>query len=478
MLFERIPYLSRIFRGSAILQKLPVSILAVDDEETLLHMLTHVLQQNGYYIDTAPDGRVAITMLETLPYDVVLLDFMMPNIGGMEVLKYIKSHHFDSEVIMITAVQDVKTAVECMRLGAFYYITKPYNIADLIALIERALERKRLLVQNKALRRQVAHRALPSSMAGNNKSLLEMLDLALKAAPTDSAVLIQGASGTGKEVLANFVHTNSSRSESPLLALNCSSHTEAMIESELFGSEKGAIAEETVARQGLLEIVNGGTIFLDEIAEMPLTVQPKLLRFLQSGEFRRVGSNKNLKSDVRVISATNRDLRQEVAEGRFREDLLLRLGVISLQIPALKDRREDIPVLVEQFLRDHAGMKEPKRLDEHALGLLMKYDWPGNVRELENVIERAAILSEQDIISAEDLALRPPGDKGKSMSTRTRTKGKQIGSSMTLAELQKAHMKSVLESVEWDKRRAARILGISLKDLASKMKTHKLTGQR
>ena len=464
--------------GRAILQKLPVSILAVDDEETLLHTLTHVLEQNGYYIDTAPDGRVAITMLETLPYDVVLLDLMMPEIGGMEVLKYIKKHHFDTEVIMITAVQEVKTAVECMRLGAYYYITKPYNVTDLLALIERALERKRLVVQNKALRRQVAHRALPSSMAGSNKSMLEMLDLALRAAPTDSSVLIQGASGTGKEVLANLVHTNSARSELPLLALNCSSHTEETLESELFGNEKGVIDEETVARQGLLEIVHGGTIFLDEIADMPLTVQPKLVRFLQTGEFRRVGGNKNLKSDVRVISATNKDLRQEVAEGRFREDLLLRLGVISLQIPALKDRREDIPVLAEQFLRDHAGMKQPKRLDEQALKRLKKYDWPGNVRELENVIERAAILSEHEVITIEDLALQRRGDKGKSPSTMSKMKGKHIGSAMTLDALQKAHMKSILDSVDWDKRRAARILGITVKNLVAKMKGYKLTERK
>lgn len=460
------------------MQKLPVSILAVDDEETLLHMLTHVLQQRGYYIDTAPDGRVAITMLETLPYDVVLLDLMMPDIGGMEVLKYIKKQQFDTEVIMVTAVQDVKTAVECMRLGAYYYITKPYNTTDLVALVDRALERKRLVVQNKALRRQVAHRAMPTSMAGNNKSLREMLDLALKASPTDSAVLIQGASGTGKEVLANYVHTNSGRSELPLLALNCSSHTEAMLEADLFGNEKGANDEEAVARQGLLEIVNGGTIFLDEIAEMPLTVQPELLRFLQTGEFHRVGSNKTLKSDVRVISATNKDLPQEAVEGRFREDLLLRLGVITLQIPALKDRREDIPVLAEQFLRDHAGKKQPKQLDESALEMLKKYDWPGNVRELENVIERAAILSEHEVISATDLALQRRTGKAIPSARRSRAKGMLVGSAMKLDALQKAHVKSVLVSVDWDKRRAARILGISVRNLVAKMKGYKLSGRK
>ena len=457
------------------MEKPATSILAVDDEETLLHLLTHVLKRQGYYVDTAPDGRTAITMLQTLPFDLVFLDIMMPDVSGIEVLKFIKGQHLDTEVIMLTAVHDVKTAVECMSLGAYYYITKPYTATDLPALVERALERKRLLIQNKALRHQIAYRALPSSMVGKDKALLAMLDLALRAAPTESTVLIQGASGTGKEVVANFIHANSLRKDQPSLALNCSSMPATQLESELFGHEKEAFADAKNAKQGLLEIADGGTLFLDEIGEMPLSVQPKLLWFVQTGEFHRTGSSKNLKSDVRIISATNRDLRREVTSGKFREDLLLRLNVITLQLPALRERKDDIPLLAEQFLKDYAGMKQPKHLDVKALELLMSYDWPGNTRELENVIRRAAVLSEDDVICVDHLALPSRSRRSRKSTSGIRSKGTRIGTSISLAELQKVHVQSVLASVNWNKLRAAKILGIDLKALSGKIKTYKLS---
>ncbi|MDP2885308.1 MAG: sigma-54 dependent transcriptional regulator [Ignavibacteria bacterium] len=457
------------------MEKPATSILAVDDEETLLQLLTHVLKRQGYYVDTAPDGRTAITMLQTLPFDLVFLDIMMPDVGGIEVLKFIKDQHLDTEVIMITAVHNVKTAVECMSLGAFYYVTKPYVAAELLGLVDRALERKRLVVQNKAFRRQIAYRALPSSMVGKDKALLEMLDLALRAAPTESTVLIQGASGTGKDVVANFIHANSLRKEQPSLVLNCSSLPETQLESELFGHEKGAFADANNAKQGLLEIANGGTLFLDEIGEMPLTVQPKLLRFLQTGEFRRAGGSKNLKSDVRIISATNKDLRREVTARRFSEDLLLQLNVITLQLPALRERKDDIPLLADQFLRDYAGFKQPKHLDDKALEVLVNYGWPGNTRELENVIRRAAVLSEDDVICVDHLGLPPRSRTTRKSTSGIRSKGIRVGTSISLAELQKAHVKSVLASVNWNKRRAAKILGIDVKALSGKIKTYKLS---
>ncbi|MGA3246507.1 MAG: sigma-54 dependent transcriptional regulator, partial [Bacteroidota bacterium] len=387
------------------MEKPTISILVVDDEEAILEPLSRVLEIEGYYVNTAADGRIAINMLQTLPFDIVLLDIMMPNVGGVEVLKFIKDQQLDTEVIMLTAVHEIKTAVECMKLGAYYYVTKPYLADDLLALIERALQRKRLVIQNKGLRRQIASRALPSNMVGENKVFLEMLNLAFRVASTDSTVLIQGASGTGKELVANFIHINSPRKEQAFLAVNCSSIPESLLESELFGHEKGAFTDATSSKQGLVEIAEGGTLFLDEIAEMPLAIQPKLLRFLQTGEFRRVGGNKNLKSDVRIISATNKDLRLETAARRFREDLLYRLNVVTLELAALRDRKDDIPLLVDHFLRSHAGTKQPKRVEERALELLVKYDWPGNVRELENVLERAAVLSQDDVICLDDLAL-------------------------------------------------------------------------
>ena len=454
--------------------KQPIAVLAVDDEETLLHTLTHILQQHGYYVDTAEDGRVAMSMLETLPFDIVLLDVMMPNATGIDVLKFIKDQHLDAEVIMVTAVQDVHTAVECMSLGAFYYITKPYVASDLLALVERAWERKRLLNQNRALKRQIAHLALPASMAGSHNKLLEMLDLALRAAPTDSPVLIHGASGTGKEVVANFVHINSLRNEMPFLALDSSSHAEVPLERELFGYEKDAFADAGKGRQGLLEMANGGTILLDQIGDMPLTLQPRLLRFLQTGEFCRVGGSKVLKSDVRIISATTRDLQREVAAGRFLEELLLRLNQITLEVPSLRERKQDIPVLVEQFLKDQAGTRQPKQLDEKALGLLLAYDWPGNVRELENVIQRAAILSDADLIGVEHLSVPRCPKSTQKATARPRAKVVREGKPGSPAALQKTRLRSVLKSVKWDERRAAKTLGVSVKTLNDKMKEFRL----
>jgi DNA-binding NtrC family response regulator len=456
------------------LEKPLISILAVDDEETLLHSLKRLLELEHYYVNTAPDGRVAINMLQTLPFDVVLLDIMMPNLGGLDVLKFIKDQHLDSEVIMLTAVHEIKTAVECMKLGAYYYITKPYNADDLLALIERAIERKRLVIQNKGLKRQIALRALPSSIVGENKSFHKMLDLAFRVASTDSTVLIQGASGTGKELIANLIHANSTRKEHAFLPINCASIPESLLESELFGHEKGAFTDATNSKQGLVEIAEGGTLFLDEVAEMPLSIQPKLLRFLQTGEFRRVGGNKNLRSDVRLVSATNRDLRQEAVERRFREDLLFRLNVITLQVPALRDRKDDIPLLIDRFLRSHAGTKQPKRVEKRALEVLMKYDWPGNVRELENVIERAAVLSQDDVICLDDLALPLRSASIYESSPDGRLAGVRAGSAISLAELQKAHVEGVLASVDWNKDLAAKILGIRANTLYSKIRSYRL----
>jgi len=456
------------------LEKPSISILAVDDEETILQPLKRVLEIEGYYVNTAADGRIAITMLQTLPFDIVLLDIMMPNLGGIDVLKFIKDQHLDTEVIMLTAVHEVKTAVECMKIGAYYYITKPYNTDELLALIERAIERKRLVIQNKGLKRQIALHALPSTIVGENKSFRKMLDLVFRVAPTDSTVLIQGASGTGKELVANLIHANSPRKEHAFLAVNCSSIPEPLLESELFGHEKGAFTDATNSKQGLVEIADGGTLFLDEVAEMPLSIQPKLLRFLQMGEFRRVGGNKNLKSDVRLISATNKDLRQEAAARRFREDLLFRLNVITLQLPSLRDRKDDIPMFVDHFLKSHAGSRQPKRVEEQALDVLMKYDWPGNVRELENVIERASVLSQDDVIYLDDLALPLRSASIGESATVGGAVGVRAGSAISLIDIQKAHVEGVLGSVDWDKELAAKILGIRVNTLYGKIRSYRL----
>ncbi len=375
---------------------------------------------------------------------------------------------------MLTGVYDIKMAVECMQLGAFNYITKPYSAEELLANIDRAVERKRLQVENKVLKTELARHTYSDNIIGESKPMLELLNIAAKVAPTDSSVLIQGASGTGKELIANFVHKNSMRQEKQFVALNCASIPENLIESELFGHERGAFTDAYAMKQGIVEIADGGTLFLDEIGEISLTLQPKLLRFLQTGEYRRVGGNKNLRSDVRVISATNKSLAAEIAAGRFREDLMYRINVITLSVPALNERPEDIPILVDYFLKTHVRPRGLKMIEPKALELLIKYDWPGNVRELENVIERASILCKDNLIKVEDIAL-PIGRRSKTSKDSVQTPGDvQIGSAVSMREIEQAHIAGILKTVDWNKNTAAQILGISLKTLYTKIQQYNL----
>jgi two-component system response regulator AtoC len=450
-----------------------ISILAVDDEEPFLEILKNLLTEEDYSVELATDGVAAINKLQSFSFDLVLLDVKMPRVDGVEVLKYIKDHYFDTQVIMITGVSDITLAVECMQLGAYSYINKPLTSNEILAIIERALERKRLMVENKVLKSELHRHAFSSEIVGNSPAFLDVLKLAAKVAPTDSSVLIQGSSGTGKELIANFIHRNSLRKDQPFVALNCATIPETLIESELFGHEKGAFTDAVASKQGLVEIAHGGTIFLDEIGEISLMIQPKLLRFLQTGEFRRVGANKNMKTDVRIISATNKDLRGEVGSGRFREDLLYRLNVITLDLPPLRKRKEDIPMLVDYFLKNRMRTGVTRRIDPKALDILVKYDWPGNVRELENVIERAAILCTDGLIRMEDLAL-PLGTRPVLEQTAQPGGGVAIGSSVSMREIEKAHIQGVLKSVNWNKNMTAKILGISLKTLYTKIQQYSL----
>lgn len=452
-----------------------ISILAADDEVAFLDMLKALLETEGYRVQTVSDGIAAIDILQTTPFDLILLDIEMPKADGTEVLKYVMDHDLETEVIMLTGMNELKLAVECMKAGAFYYVTKPYSGDDLRSLIRRALERKMLLFQNKALKGELARRALPANVISQDRNFLAMSDMALRVAASDSPILIQGASGTGKELIANFVHSKSQRNMQLFLALNCSSIPETLLESELFGHERGAFTDAKSAKQGLVELAHGGTLFLDEIGEMPLTIQPKLLRFLQTGEFRRVGGNKNLRSDARIISATNKDLRQEVASGHFREDLLYRINVITLQVPTLRERKDDIPLLAEHFLRRFAGTRDPKRLSEKAIQIFMKYEWPGNVRELENVLQRAVVLSQNDEIDVDDLALPLRSGPGDEFSSGGGDRKIYAGRAISLGEMEKAHVEGVLKSVNWDKNIAAKILGISTRTLYSKMQAYNLT---
>lgn len=450
-----------------------ISILAVDDEVNFLEIVQTLLPADHYGVETASDGAAAINKLQSKMYDLVLLDITMPRVDGIEVLKFIKDRYLDTQVVMLTGDSDIRLAVKCMQLGAYTYLTKPHSAEELLATIDRALERKRLTIENKALKTELARHALSPDLIGTSKPFLEVLKLCTKIAPTDSAVLIQGPSGTGKELIASFLHKNSLRKDHPFVALNCASIPETLIESELFGHEKGAFTDAIATKQGLVEIANRGTLFLDEIGEISQMMQPKLLRLLQTGEYRRVGGNKNLNTDIRIISATNRNLRSEVVAGRFREDLLYRLNVITLSLPPLRDRREDIPLLVDHFLRERLQTKEQVRIDSKALDLLTKYDWPGNVRELENVIERAAILCQNNTIRIDDLAL-PIGIRPVMESRGAAAGDALLGSEVSMREVEKAHIDGVLKTVSWNKNTAAKILGISLKTLYTKIQQYNL----
>ncbi|HOV99187.1 MAG TPA: sigma-54 dependent transcriptional regulator [Bacteroidota bacterium] len=451
-----------------------VTILVVDDEAPFLQVAQALLESENYTVETAADGVAAINILQQKSFDVVLLDIKLPRVDGIEVLKFIHEHYLNTQVIMLTGVHDIKTAVECMNLGAFNYVTKPYSADELLHTIDRALERKRLNIENKVLKSELARHTYADKIIGESKAMLELLNIAAKVAPTDSPVLIQGASGTGKELIANFVHKNSLRKDKQFVTLNCASIPENLIESELFGHEKGAFTDAYQMKQGLVEIADGGTLFLDEIGEINLMLQPKLLRFLQTGEYRRVGGNKNLRSDVRVISATNKKLIDEVAVGRFREDLMYRINVITLNIPSLSERKEDIPLLVDYFLKNRIRPRGLKMIEPKALELLMKYDWPGNVRELENVIERASILCKDNLIRVEDISL-PIGQRTILQKETIASSGIQIGSAVPMREIEKAHISGVLNSVGWNKNTASQILGISLKTLYTKIQQYNLT---
>ncbi len=452
-------------------QKYSASILVADDEYDFRMLLESFLVSEGHTVDTAEDGTVAINKLQEKSFDLVLLDIRMPRVDGIEVLQFIKQQYIDTQVIILTGVDEVRIAVDCMKLGAFHFLTKPYSVDELLSLINRALENRALVIELKVMKSTISRLAGSSQLIGESTEFKKVLDLAAKVAPSDSTVLLEGASGTGKEVFANFLYKNSPRAEKPFVALNCASIPDTLIESELFGHEKGAFTDASAMRQGLVEIANGGTLFLDEIGEITTVFQPKLLRFIQSGEYRRVGGNKTLKSDVRIISATNRNLFDEVTAGRFREDLLYRLNVITIRLPSLSERKDDIPLLAQSILERKNKLREKKELHPDALVALTEYQWAGNIRELENVLERAIILSTDGFIRPKDLLL-PHQLHAKQASSADGNQ--KIGSAMSISELEKEHIAGVLTNTKWNKNLATKILGISLKTLYTKIHHYNL----
>ena len=441
-------------------------ILVADDDETLCYLLKEELVNEGYIVDVVYDGKDAIDLLKKRFYDVLLLDLEMREVHGEKVLSYVNDNHPALQVIILTAKSDIRTAIDCIKQGAYDFITKPYEFGQLCVTIERALEYKDLIIKNKILSSKLS--AVPTNtISGESEVIKILLKFAEKASKSDSNILLEGETGTGKELFAEFIHKSSNRADKPFVAINCASLPDQLIESELFGYEKGAFTDAKTSKQGLVEIAHGGTLFLDEIGELSLTLQPKLLRFLENGEFRRIGGVTNLSSSVRVIGATNKNLTGEAEKKNFRRDLLFRLNVITLTIPPLRERDGDILLLSEFFLQKNSPIRSVKKLSPEAKSELLRYNFPGNVRELEHVIERAIIFSDGETIQPKDLNL-PKTDFDFSGYL------KDDGTILTMEEVEKSHIKQALEHNGWNRENTARALGISQKTLYSKILKYNL----
>jgi len=440
-----------------------IRILIVDDEEPVRRLLNKELSRKGFYTDTAENGRVALLKLMDSSFDIILLDIVMPDMDGMALLKQLKNDPASPAIVVLTGKATVETAVKAMKDGAHDYLTKPYKLEELLRVIKRAHEQRRLRIGNQLLQKELARKETPDNFVGESALFRRVLRLIDKTAPNDSTVLILGESGTGKEIVAHYIWKKSKRNDRSFVALNCSTISESLMESELFGHEKGAFTNAFRVKNGLVETANEGTLFLDEIAEMPAAVQTKVLRFLDSGEFRRVGGNKTLNADVRIIAATNRNLNIAIKNGSFREDLFYRLNVISIELPPLRERKEDIKPLANYFLGKYGrkSSKNIKTLDPAAEEVLLDYDWPGNIRELENVIERAVILCETDVITKEDIAIT-----GNTLSDR------KIHGVPQLQEIEKNYILSVLEKTGGNQTNASKLLGLDRKTLYLKLKKY------
>ena len=441
-------------------------ILIADDDETLCYLLKEELVNEKYNVDIVYDGKYAIEKLKIKNYDILLLDLEMQYVSGQKVLKYVKENKPRLQVIVLTARADMRTAIECIKLGAYDFVNKPYNFQQLLITIERALQHKELLEKNTILKNKV-EKLKDCNIIGESRSIKEVITLAGRAALSESNILLEGETGTGKELFAEYIHKQSKRNSKPLVAINCASLPDQLMESELFGYEKGAFTDAKTSKQGLVEIADGGTLFLDEIGELSLTLQPKLLRFLENGEFRHVGGVTTLTANVRVIAATNRNLLEYAEEKKFRRDLLFRLNVITLTIPPLAERGKDILLLAEYFLDKKSSIHAKKKLSPEAKSELMNYEFPGNVRELEHMIERAIIFSENDLIELKDLNLPKFRSAPEYM-------GEDDDQFLKLEDIERLHIRKALNQNEWNREQTARALGISQKTLYSKIKKYSL----
>jgi len=444
-------------------------LLIIDDERIALRNLEHVMQKEGYEVTATQSGPNALKLLEDQPFDVVLTDLRMEKVDGMQILKKSRELYPDTEVIMITGYATLDSAVESMKHGAFYYIAKPFKLEEVRKVVKEAVHKVRLKTENRQLREQLESYQGKVKIITQDPNMQKLLETARQIAPTDCNVLITGESGTGKELFARFIHLNSKRAEGPFFAINCGAFTEELLSNELFGHEKGAFTGANSVKKGLLEMASGGTLFMDEVTEMPQSMQVKLLRVIQEKEVLRVGGTESLKVDVRFVAATNRDIHDSMKSGGFRQDLYFRLNVVSLRIPPLSERKDDIPLLSYFFLKKYALLmkKEVTEITEDVIALLMNYDFPGNVRELENIIERGVALTNGTTIETGHL----PEDL---RELNIKTFRKKEGKIPSLEEQEMTYIQWVLNEVGGNKTLAAQILGIDRVSLWRKLKKYGL----
>jgi len=439
-------------------------IMVVEDDVNLRNTLVTFFARMGYEVTSAHDGNEALHHLDSEMPDLILTDISMPDMDGITMLKEVKSHYPDIVVIMMTAFSSIDSAVEAMRQGAEDYLSKPLQLADVQMRIERALERRALRSRVIQLETQVRDRYSFNQIVGRSPAMQRIFQIIERVAPTNTTVLISGRTGTGKELVARAIHYNSPRSHKPLVDINCGALPDQLVESELFGHQKGAFTGATETKRGLFEIADGGTLFLDEVQALKPELQAKLLRVLQERKLRRVGGRENIEVDVRVIAATNQDIAEAVRKGEFREDLYYRLNVVQIHLPCLRERREDIPLLIEHFLnRYQPDGQPPYHFSNEAMRLLLSYDWPGNVRELQNAIEHALAIGSGPLLTIEDL---PPHISQAVDSDGTIDTATNI---CTLEEVERRHILRVLEKTDGNYTRAADILGIDRRTLYRKL---------
>ncbi len=441
-----------------------VNILVVDDELSIRESLSGWLKRDGYQVDTAADGVTALARAQETPYDIMLIDVKMPDMDGLTLLKKLKENELETTVLMMTAHGDIHDAVDAMKSGAYDYLLKPFELEELSLAIEKIVQMQSLAMENLILKEQLATVTRFENLVGQSPVMLKLFETIVDVAQTDSTVLITGETGTGKELVARAIHAQSPRCYAPFIALNCGAFTTQLLESELFGHEKGAFTDAKYTKKGRLEMAHGGTLFLDEVGDISMKMQIDLLRVLETREFTRVGGTVSLRSDFRVIAATNQDLQEAIRQKTFRQDLYYRLNVIHLQVPPLRERLEDIPLLAQHFLRRYATeiKKKIDSIHPKALEAMQRYFWPGNVRELENAIERAVVVGKGRQIKRGDLPFVGPGGAA------------ELGE-LSLEEMERQHIAHLLATKGSNLSNVARVLRINRSTLYEKIKKYGLS---